>query len=104
VGGITIDRPVGTVDYTDPTLATTKPYDYVAWTSPTHRIGFGATQLVAPWNDPASPSHPAVRHVCQRHQFETVWLRTERPLPNGHIGGGSGGVVYIITPHGMPLP
>jgi hypothetical protein len=55
-------------------------------------------------NDPASSSDPAVRNIYQRHQFETVWLRTERPLPDGSIGGGSGGVVYIITPHGMPLP
>ena len=49
-------------------------------------------------NDPASSSDPAVRNVYQRHQFETVWLRTERPLPDGGTGGGSGGVVYIITP------
>jgi hypothetical protein len=55
-------------------------------------------------NDPASPTDAAVRHVYQRRQFETVWLRTQRQLPDGSIGGGSGGVVYIITPHGMPLP
>ena len=55
-------------------------------------------------NDPASRSDPAVRNVYLRHQFETVWLRTERPLPSGGTGGGSGGVAYIITPHGMPLP
>ncbi len=54
-------------------------------------------------NDPASSSDQAVRNVYNRHQFETVWLRTERPLPGGGVGGGSGGVVYIITPHGMPL-
>ncbi|HVV18338.1 MAG TPA: C39 family peptidase [Pseudonocardiaceae bacterium] len=55
-------------------------------------------------NDPASPNDPAVRHVYQRHQFETVWLRTQRHLTSGGTGSGSGGVVYIITPHGMPLP
>ena len=55
-------------------------------------------------NDPASPNDPAVRHVYQRHQFETVWLRTQRHLSDGGVGGGSGGVVYIVTPHGMPLP
>jgi len=55
-------------------------------------------------NDPASSSDPAVRNVYQRHQFETVWLRTERPLPGGGGGGGSGGVAYIITPHGTTLP
>ena len=46
----------------------------------------------------------AVRNVYKRSQFENVWLRTERPLPGGGTGSGSGGVVYIITPHGMPLP
>jgi hypothetical protein len=55
-------------------------------------------------NDPASPNDAAVRHVYDRRQFETIWLRTERTLPDGSIGSGSGGVVYIITPHGYPLP
>jgi len=66
-------------------------------------VGFTATGDVVV-NDPASSSDPAVRNIYQRHQFETVWLRTERPLPDGGVGGGSGGVAYIITPHGMPLP
>jgi hypothetical protein len=55
-------------------------------------------------NDPASADDGAVRNVYQRHQFETVWLRTRRTLSSGGTAGGSGGVVYIITPHGMPLP
>lgn len=66
-------------------------------------VGFTKTGDVVV-NDPASRTDPAVRNVYLRHQFETVWLRTERPLPDGGIGGGSGGVAYIITPHGMPLP
>jgi hypothetical protein len=66
-------------------------------------VGFTKTGDVVV-NDPASSSDPAVRNVYNRHQFETVWLRTERPLPSGGVGGGSGGVAYIITPHGMPLP
>ena len=66
-------------------------------------VGFTKTGDVVV-NDPASRTDAAVRNVYQRHQFETVWLRTERPLPSGGTGGGSGGVVYIITPHGMPLP
>ena len=37
--GLVIGRPTGTVDYADPTLGTTKPYDYATWTSATHRIG-----------------------------------------------------------------
>jgi hypothetical protein len=55
-------------------------------------------------NDPASNGDAAVRNIYNRHQFETVWLRTERVLTDGNIGGGPGGVAYIITPHGMPLP
>lgn len=55
-------------------------------------------------NDPASATDAGVRSVYQRHQFETVWLRTKRHLADGSVAGGSGGVVYLITPHGMPLP
>ena len=66
-------------------------------------VGFTPTGDVIA-NDPASPADPQVRHVYQRAQFETVWLRTERHLANGGIGGGSGGVVYLITPPGWPLP
>ena len=66
-------------------------------------IGFTKTGDVIV-NDPASNDDPAVRNVYKRSQFENVWLRTERPLPSGGTGSGSGGVVYIVTPHGMPLP
>ncbi|MEV6604429.1 C39 family peptidase [Kutzneria sp. NPDC051319] len=66
-------------------------------------VGFTKTGDVIA-NDPASNDDPAVRNVYKRSQFENVWLRTERPLPDGGVGGGSGGVVYIVTPHGMPLP
>jgi hypothetical protein len=55
-------------------------------------------------NDPASSGDSVVRNIYQRHQFETVWLRTKRHLSDGSVAGGSGGVAYIITPHGMPLP
>jgi hypothetical protein len=55
-------------------------------------------------NDPASPNDPAVRHIYNRAQFETVWQRTQRITASGSVGGGPGGVAYIITPHGMPLP
>ena len=63
-------------------------------------VGFTKTGDVIA-NDPASNDDPAVRNVYKRSQFENVWLRTERPLPDGGVGGGSGGVVYIVTPHGM---
>ncbi|MFC0438505.1 C39 family peptidase [Kutzneria buriramensis] len=66
-------------------------------------VGFTATGDVIV-NDPASSDDPAVRNVYKRGQFENVWLRTERPLPGGGVGSGPGGVVYIVTPHGMPLP
>jgi hypothetical protein len=55
-------------------------------------------------NDPASPNDPAVRHIYNRAQFETVWQRTQRITASGSVGSGPGGVAYIITPHGMPLP
>lgn len=66
-------------------------------------VGFTGTGDVI-MNDPASPSDSVVRNVHRRHQFETVWLRTKRHLADGTVAGGSGGVAYIITPHGMPLP
>lgn len=55
-------------------------------------------------NDPASSADATVRNVYQRHQFETVWLRTQRQLPDGSTGTGPGGIVYLITPHNYPLP
>ena len=55
-------------------------------------------------NDPFSPRDDAVRHVYDRRQFETVWLRTQRHLTNGKTGSGSGGVVYLIKPFHLPWP
>jgi Peptidase_C39 like family len=49
-GGLRIGRPAGTVDYTEPYLGTTRRYEFARWTSPLHRQGFDATQLVASWN------------------------------------------------------
>jgi len=43
-------------------------------------------------NDPAAPTSDGVRKVYGRADFERVWL------------GGSGGVVYVIYPHGKALP
>ena len=45
-----------------------------------------------------------MRHVFSRRQFENVWLRTYWKRANGSIGYGTGGVAYIIWPHGMHLP
>ncbi|MFE2754565.1 C39 family peptidase [Actinosynnema sp. NPDC059335] len=59
-------------------------------------VGFtGDGDVIA--NDPASPSNDAVRRVYDRRQFETVWLRTRRHLADGSVGGGSGGIAYLIT-------
>jgi hypothetical protein len=42
--------------------------------------------------DPASPTDQAVRHVYNREQFETAWIRA------------SGGIVYVDRPAGWPTP
>jgi hypothetical protein len=55
-------------------------------------------------NDPAAASNSTVRRVYEREQFEHVWLRTQRPLPNGGVGSGPGGIVYVIKPHEHELP
>jgi hypothetical protein len=57
-------------------------------------VGFTKTGDVVV-NDPAShlePSDAAVRTTYDRAQFETDWLTA------------SGGTVYVIHPHGVPLP
>lgn len=43
-------------------------------------------------NDPAVPTNAEVRKTYARADFESVWL------------GGSGGIVYVIRPFGVPLP
>jgi hypothetical protein len=48
--GIEMIVPIGVTSYTDPTLNTTNRYEYSTWTSPTHRLDFGATELTAHWN------------------------------------------------------
>jgi hypothetical protein len=60
-------------------------------------VGFTKTGDVIA-NDPASPNDTAVRHVYKRAQFEQIWLRTKRVRADGSIGGGSGGVVYLVKP------
>ena len=49
-GRLTMAAPVGHTEYTDPFGGGTKTWDYARWTSPTHRLRFGATQLVSSWN------------------------------------------------------
>jgi hypothetical protein len=66
-------------------------------------VGFTASGDVIV-NDPASPNDAAVRHVYNRHQFETIWLRTKRVLTSGATGSGSGGVAYLYKPTWLPWP
>jgi hypothetical protein len=49
-GGVTILRPQGTSDYTDPHTGVTRSYNYATWTSPKRDVGFDASELVASWN------------------------------------------------------
>ncbi|BCJ38066.1 membrane protein [Actinocatenispora thailandica] len=55
-------------------------------------------------NDPASADDSKVRHVYERHQFETIWLRTKRHLTSGGTGSGSGGVAYLYKASHLPWP
>ncbi|GAB3818320.1 C39 family peptidase [Micromonospora zhanjiangensis] len=48
--GITMLRPAGSTDYTDPHTGVTRTWKYATWTSPVTRVGFDATELVASWN------------------------------------------------------
>lgn len=48
--GIQMVGAIGETDYKDPTSKTHHRYAYATWTSPLHRLGFGATQLTAHWN------------------------------------------------------
>jgi hypothetical protein len=48
--GVVLSQPIGTITHTEPTLGTTRTYDYGRWTSPVYRHGFDATQLVASWS------------------------------------------------------
>ncbi|WP_093154976.1 C39 family peptidase [Saccharopolyspora antimicrobica] len=52
--GIRIGDPVGTVQHPSPDGGT-RDYDYARWTSPPHRTGFAATQLVTSWNASTPP-------------------------------------------------
>lgn len=60
-------------------------------------IGFTADGDVIA-NDPASPDDEAVRHVYRRHEWETIWLRTQRYDANGQVRSGTGGVCYVYWP------
>lgn len=67
-------------------------------------MGFTADGTGVIVNDPASNSDSNVYTVYERREFEIVWLRTIRTLPNGSKGTGSGGICYIVKPHWRVLP
>ncbi|MFJ7076401.1 peptidase C39 family protein [Streptomyces sp. NPDC098781] len=48
--GIVIGTPAGTTDYTDPHTGRTARWEYATWTSPVHRLGVPATEVIASWN------------------------------------------------------
>lgn len=48
--GMTMLRPAGTTDFTDPHTGITRTWEYATWTSPVRNVGFDATELVASWN------------------------------------------------------
>ncbi|WP_269854851.1 C39 family peptidase [Streptomyces sp. RPT161] len=70
--GIVLDRPVGTVEYTDPHTKTTSTWEYATWTSPPRALPFGATELVASWN---------------AHTPQGTWLQAE--LGGTYSDGGT---------------
>ncbi|MEU7470957.1 peptidase C39 family protein [Streptomyces sp. NPDC044984] len=60
--GLVIARPAGTTDYTDPHTGRTAAWEYASWTSPVHRPGVPATEVIASWN---------------AHTPEGTWLQIE---------------------------
>ena len=69
-------HPAGQAAYTDPYGSggpKKRTWDYARWTSPTHQVPFGASELVASWN----ADTPA-----------GTWLQVEM---RGHVTGGTAG-------------
>ncbi|MEU8793960.1 peptidase C39 family protein [Streptomyces sp. NPDC048643] len=48
--GLVIVARAGTTDYTDPHTGRTATWEYATWTSPVHRLGVPATEVIASWN------------------------------------------------------
>lgn len=60
--GLVIARTAGTTRYSDPHTGRTAAWEYATWTSPLHRLGVPATEVIASWNV---------------HTPEGTWLRIE---------------------------
>lgn len=48
--GLVIDRPTGSLEYTDPHTGTTSTWDSATWTSPLHTLEHPASELISSWN------------------------------------------------------
>jgi hypothetical protein len=73
--GVTMLRPAGRTDFTDPHTGLTKTWDYSTWTSPVHTVGFGATEVVASWNAdvPAGTWIQVELHGTYTNGEQTPW-------------------------------
>ncbi|HZE40422.1 MAG TPA: peptidase C39 family protein [Stackebrandtia sp.] len=60
--GIVVSKAIDTITYKDPHTGQSSEWEIATWTSPTHKLKFGASQLVASWNVDTP---------------EGSWLRTE---------------------------
>ncbi|ANW21159.1 hypothetical protein BB341_24590 [Streptomyces clavuligerus] len=59
---VVIARPAGVLDHTDPHTGRTDSWEYATWTSPVHRVGTPATEVIPSWNAHTPPG---------------TWLQTE---------------------------
>ncbi|WP_062215653.1 C39 family peptidase [Streptomyces sp. NBRC 109706] len=48
--GVVIAEPVGTLEYADPHLGTTRTWEYATWVSPAHTPTTPGSELIASWN------------------------------------------------------
>ncbi|AZM63393.1 MULTISPECIES: peptidase C39 family protein [unclassified Streptomyces] len=60
--GLVIARAAGTTDYADPHTGRTAAWEYATWTSPVHRLGVPATEVITSWN---------------AHTPEGTWIQVE---------------------------
>jgi hypothetical protein len=70
-------RAAGTFEYADPFGGGTKTWEYARWTSPVHRVGFGATELVASWTA-AAPAGTWLQVEMRAHTStgrDTHWTK-----------------------------
>jgi hypothetical protein len=79
-GALRIGRPIGNIEHSEPSLGTTRTYEYGQWTSTSYRHGFDATQLIASWNA-ATPAKTWLQVEVKARTTtgaETVWYSMGR--------------------------